>query len=123
MPILIVSPTLDLSQFMDAPVASLKLVEIAPDGTRRPIHVEVGCPRADGRGAWACSIRVGGLDSATRDIFGDNSLQALCLGLRLVRTDLEGALGRGSRLVHADDGSDFRLAAYFEDLSDGNTRS
>ena len=108
---------------MDVPVASLRLIEVAPSGTRTPIHVEVGCPHPDGRGAWACGIRVEGLDSKRRDICGEDSLQALCLGLRLVRTHLEGVLERGSSLVHADDGSEFRLVAYFEDLSDGDTKS
>ena len=100
---------------MDAPVASLKLVEISLGGTRTPINVEVGCPRPDGRGAWACAVRVDGLDSKARDIYGEDSLQALCLGLRLVRSHLEGVLERGSRLVGSDDDSEFLLAAYFGD--------
>ncbi len=108
---------------MDAPIASLKLVEISLSGTRTSIHVEVGCPRPDGHGAWACAIRVDGLDGKARDIYGEDSLQALCLGLRLVRSHLEGVLERGSRLVHSDDGSEFPLIAYFEDLSDGDTKS
>ncbi|MCI0748044.1 MAG: DUF4288 domain-containing protein [Verrucomicrobia subdivision 3 bacterium] len=107
---------------MDAPVASLKLVEVAPSGTRTPIHVEIGCPRPDRRGSWACAIRVAGLDSKPRDIYGEDSLQALCLGLRFVRTHLEGVLERGNRLVVADDGSAFPLEAYFEELSNGITR-
>ena len=108
---------------MNEPVASLRLVEVGSSGTRTPIHVEVGCPRPDGRGAWVCAIRVDGLDSEPRDIYGEDSLQALCLGLRFVRTHLEGVLERGSRLVHSDDGSEFALDAYFEDLSDGDTKS
>ena len=108
---------------MDAPIASLKLVEIALSGTRTPIHVEVGSPHPDGRGAWACSILVDGLDSKPRDIYGEDSLQALCLGLRLVRTHLEGVLERGGRLVHSDDDSEFSLGVYFEDLSHGDTKS
>ena len=108
---------------MDSPVASLNLVEVAPSATRTPIHVEVGCPHRDGRGAWACSILVDGLDSKPRDIYGEDSLQALCLGLRLVGTHLEGVLERGSRLIHSDDGSEFPLDAYFKDSSDGDTQS
>lgn len=108
---------------MGAPVASLKLIEIAASGRRTPIHVEVSCPRPDGRGAWACAIRVDGLDSTARDIYGEDSLQALCLGLQLVRTHLVGVLQRGGRLVYADDGSEFARTAYFEDLSDGDTNT
>jgi len=108
---------------MDAPVASLKLIEVAPSGTRAPIHVKVGCPHPDNRGAWACPILVDGLDSKPRDIYGEDSLQALWLGLRLVRTHLEEVLERGNRLVHSDDGSEFLLDTYFEDLSDGDTKS
>jgi hypothetical protein len=89
---------------------------------RTPVHVEVGRPHADGRGAWACPILVDGPDSKPRDIYGEDSLQALCLGLRLVRTHLEGVLERGSRLVHSEDGSEFPLDAYFEGFSDGDTK-
>ena len=108
---------------MDAPVASLKLVEVAPSGRRTPINVEVGRPHPDSRGAWACPVLVDGLDSKPRDIYGEDSLQALCLGLRLVRTHLEGVLERGSRLVYSDEGTEFPIDAYFEDLSDGDTKS
>ncbi len=107
---------------MDAPIASLNLVEVAPEGTRTPIHIEVGRPHPDGRGAWACPILVDGLDSKPRSIYGEDSLQALCLGLRLVRTHLKGVLERGSRLVQSDDDIEFPLDAYFEDLSDGDTK-
>jgi len=104
---------------MDAPIASLKLIEIAPGGTRTPIHVQIGCPRPDGRGAWACAILLGRLDSKPRVVYGEDSLQALCLALRLVRAQLEGVLERGHRLVDADDGGDFALETYFTDPSAG----
>ena len=100
---------------MEAAVANLKLIEVSPSGTRTQIYVEIGCPGPDGRGAWSCTVRVDGLDSKPREIYGEDSLQALCLALRLVRTHLEGALERGSRLVHADDESVFSLDNYFQD--------
>jgi hypothetical protein len=97
---------------MHTPIAFLKVVELAPSGTRTPIQVEVGCPRPDGRGAWACTVE--GIGSRPTEIHGEDSLQALCLGLRLVRTHLEAAIERGSTLLDADDGSEFPFRAYFE---------
>jgi|ERR1043166_150465 hypothetical protein len=108
---------------MDTPVASLKLVEVAPGATRTPIHIQIGCPHPDGRGAWACAIFVEGLDSKPRNIYGEDSLQALCLGLRIVRAYLEGVLERGHRLVDPDDDSDFSLNNYFENPPSGDTKS
>ena len=103
---------------MDSPVAKLELVEVGADGSRIPTRIELGQPHADGRGAWACSVSIDGHDHHTKDIYGEDSLQALCLGLRMVRLHLEIALARGSRLIDPDEGTDFPLQAYFERVLD-----
>ncbi|HWQ93673.1 MAG TPA: hypothetical protein VN673_18570, partial [Clostridia bacterium] len=38
------------------PIATLELMEIRPNGERRPIRAEVGAPRHDERGSWACPV-------------------------------------------------------------------
>lgn len=101
-----------------APVAVLELVEVTADGSRTPLRIELGQPRLHGRGAWACLVSVDGYDRPAKDIYGEDSLQSLCLGLRMVRLHLECALARGSRLVDPDEGTDFPMDAYFEELSD-----
>jgi len=102
---------------MNSPIATLKIVEIAADGSRMPMRLELGQPRPDGRGAWACQVSVDGYDHLSKDIHGEDSLQALCLALRLVRLHLEFPLERGSRLVYPDEGGDFSLHACFEKRS------
>lgn len=101
-------------------IATLDLAEIAATGRRTSIRVEIGRPHPDPRGGWACPVLVDGLDGKVRDIFGEDSLQALCLGLRIVRVHLACVLERGSRLVDARDDSDFPLEVYFKDLPDEN---
>lgn len=99
---------------MDSPIATLQVVEVAADGSRIPMRLELGQPRPDGRGAWACQVSVDGYDQRSKDMHGEDSLQALCLALRLFRLHLELPLKRGSRLVYPDEGGEFQLHAYFE---------
>ena len=108
---------------MESPVAILELVKVAASGIRTPIRVEVGqpYPDPDGRGGWICPVLVRGVDKKGIDIYGAGSLQALCLGLRYVRTRLESELERGSRLVYLEEDSDFQLGICFGDLPDGDT--
>lgn len=98
---------------MDFPMATLELVEITSADTRRPIRIEVGRPHPDGRGAWACSVLAQGLDAKVREIYGEDSFQALCLAIRHVHTYLKCVLEQGSRLVHVDGAGEFSLEAYF----------
>ena len=102
---------------MDSPAAILELVEVAADGSRTPLRIELAQPRPFEGGGWACLISVDGYDRHTKDIYGADSMQALCLGLRFVRLHLELALARGSRLVD-EDGSEFPFHLYFERVSD-----
>jgi hypothetical protein len=88
---------------MDSPIATLELVEVAANGARTPIHIEVGRPYHDPRGPWRCSILAGGIDREARDIFGEDSLQALSLGLEYLRTRLHFVLQRGGRLVDPEE--------------------
>src|SRR5207247_9007237 len=106
---------------MESPIATLELVEVAADGSRIPLRIELGQPRPDGRGAWACLVSVDGYDRHAKDTYGEDSLQALCLAMRMGRLRLYCALERGSRLVHSDQDPDSPLEAYFEEESDGQS--
>lgn len=99
---------------MDTPIASLHLTELTPSGEHKPIHIQVWCPY-DADGAWACSVFMDGLDSKPRTIYGEDSLQALCLALRMIRSELEGVLERGGRLIDSE-ASEFPIQAYFGKL-------
>jgi hypothetical protein len=105
---------------MDSPVATLEVIEVAADGARIPMRLELGQPRPDGRGTWVCQLSVDRHHLRLEDICGEDSLQALCLALRLFRLHLELAFERGSRLVYPDDGGEFPLHAYFERVLNEN---
>lgn len=70
---------------MTQPIVTLQLVETSPDGTVTPTELELHAPRDDGRGFYACLVSLSGTDNHKKDIYGEDSLQALCLGLRTVR--------------------------------------
>ena len=99
---------------MIAPIVSLDLVELQPGGGRVPIRIELQYPQPDGRGAWACNVMVEPFTDQPREIYGEDSLQALYLGLRLVRMYLELVLEGGSQLHYSNEDSPFPLDAYFQ---------
>jgi hypothetical protein len=109
---------------MDSPIASLKIVRVTADGRRIPITVEVGLPRQNtDAGEWSCPIQLAGIDDQVRPAYGDDSLQALCIALRHIRSQLETVIELGGRLIDAENGEDFPLEAYFgptRNKSDGN---
>ena len=96
---------------MDSPIASVDLAKVAKDGSRRHVHIEIGQPFPD-RGAWACPVFLRGINRKPKNVCGADSLQALCLALHFVRTQLERLLRRGTRILM--DAEDFPLNAYFD---------
>jgi len=111
------------------PIASLELMEVRPDGERRPIRAQLGAPHYDERGSWACPVLLTSIDGTVKEIHGEDSMQALCLGLSFIHTMLHSLLTQGSRLIDAKAGPDspsdtnFPLEAYFANLGppDGPT--
>ena len=95
------------------PVATLELIEVSPDGERKPVRVQIGQPHFDERGSWACPVVVTSISNKVREIQGEDSMQALCLGMQFVRSMLQSILERGSRLQHADAEADFHPEIYF----------
>ncbi|MFZ2642279.1 MAG: hypothetical protein WA117_14875 [Verrucomicrobiia bacterium] len=96
---------------MDSPIASVDLVKVTKDGSRRDVYIEIGQPFPD-RGAWACPAFLRGINRKPKNICGADSLQALCLALHFVRTQLEKFLRRGGRILMGTE--DFPLNAYFD---------
>lgn len=98
---------------MDA-IATLELLKISPDGERTPVNVHVGRPCRDEGGFWTCPVEISNININAADIAGDDSMQALCLGLRFAREMLHLVIERGSRLVDPQEGKeDFPFEAYF----------
>ena len=95
------------------PVATLALVELAPDGTRSPVCAQIWRPRHDERSSWACPVLVSTINETPRNIYGEDSMQALCLAVRFVHLMLQSVVERGSRLLNSEDDEDFPLQTYF----------
>lgn len=108
---------------MSSPIAKLELIEVTAKGERLPLSVSIDAPRPGERAPWSCAVSVDGFERSTRDIHGEDAMQALLLGLRLVRTYLVMAIERGSRLVSPDSDIDFPFHAYFERLADEDSIS
>jgi hypothetical protein len=102
-----------LSEYIMEPVATLELIQVSPDGERKPVRVQIGQPQFDERGSWACPVIITSVSDKVREIHGDDSMQALCLGIQFVRSMLQSALDGGSRLLHADEDTDFHPEVYF----------
>ena len=85
-------------------VASMNLIGVAPDGAEQVFVAGVGKPTRQPAGEWGC-LTVTSDDQEARPIYGETSLQALCLGLSFIRLRLEAFLETGGRLFW-DDGRD-----------------
>ena len=96
--------------------ASLEVIGVQRGGERFPIVISIGVPYEEagsaGRVRWACPVAIEGLYSRLADMVGENSLQALCLAIYLVRLLLQGFIEDGGRLL-LHSGEDFPLDAYF----------
>jgi hypothetical protein len=102
------------------PIAELKLSGVQADGRIVSITASVGQPYQT-EGHWRCPVRLVGIDDHLADIAGEDSLQALCLALRLLGQHLADFLAKGGRLFVEGGGLDdpdteLPLEAYFGTL-------
>ena len=93
-------------------IAALDLVAISRSGEERPIAVRLETPRITAHGSWVCALTLDGLHDQLPPIEGADSLQALCLALRVAEITLRGFVDDGGRLVFPH-GEAFLLDAYF----------
>ena len=103
---------------MDDPVATLQLIEVWPNGRRVPAQVQIGKPFRETDGSWACPILVTTVNEKIRHIRGEDSMQALCLGVQFAGQMLQLVVDRGGRLLCAGEGADdgdFPINAFFGD--------
>jgi hypothetical protein len=96
-------------------VSEEALSALLPDGRVVPIHIRVGRPRPRPTGEWACPVDAEGLPGwqGSRDIFGEGSLQALMLGLGLLRSVLLDATARGTVFRWPDSEEVFHVELLF----------
>ena len=101
----------DLSEL----VGSLQLLGVDSEGEEHSFVVGVGRPYLRPTGEWACPTLCHDVQKP-RSIYGQDSLQALCLGLSFIRSRLEDFLDKGGRLFlpgGRDEVSQRDLATWF----------
>lgn len=97
---------------MEQWIASVDLVAVHPDGSRRPLTLRVAVPAPNADGIWACRAELVGLYDGLAPMGGEDALQALCLALGLVATLLRDFRAGGGRVEYPG-GGEFPLEAYF----------
>jgi hypothetical protein len=97
-------------------VAKLAVTAVRPSGERLALTAEIGRPREEHDGRWACSIAIAPLKSKLDDVRGADSFHAVWLACVLVLKLLGNLKAEGWRLEN-EDGSEFPLEAYRTGLS------
>ena len=95
-----------------------KIIETSLDcvdqtGQRSRLVVELGRPYRALEGEWACPVAIHGLHDRLQDVRGEDSLQALCLAVSLIRSLLSSYLEDGGLLMHPDTDYPYDLNATF----------
>jgi hypothetical protein len=92
-------------------VARLDVVGVRPEGERLALRAEIGRPREERDGRWACSIAISPLETKLDDVRGTDSFHAVWLACALVLKLLGNLEAEGWRLENPD-GSAFPLEEY-----------
>ena len=93
-------------------IANFSLDAVDADGHPFLLTVEIGAPyRHEKYEAWACPVSVLPLFDKLSDQVGEDSFQALCLGIRLTQALLEDFVSKGGSLLVG--GEAFPFEAYF----------
>jgi hypothetical protein len=103
-------------------VASAQFLAVDRNGTESVIRVGVGRPSKQPTGEWACPTLTYDFQEP-KPVYGEDSLQALCLGLYLIRSRLEGWLDLGGRLFAGEPPEEVnrsQLSAWFGALGTQN---
>jgi hypothetical protein len=99
-------------------MAKLEVIGVRPDGERLELKAQIGRPREERDGRWACAIEVAPLKQQPDDVRGADSFHATWLACALVLKLLENLQAEGWRLENRD-GSEFPLEQYKAGLAPG----
>jgi hypothetical protein len=97
-------------------VAKLEVIGVRPQGDRVALRAEIGRPREERDGRWACAIAIAPLESKIDDVRGTDSFHAVWLACALVLKLLGNLEAEGWKLENAD-GSAFPLEDYKSGLA------
>lgn len=94
-------------------IANITITAVGAEGQVFPLDIAVGVPFVSERHrTWACALTLHPLWPEPAEIAGEDSLQALCLALRVARSMLDSFCEDGGQLLF-DDGAPFPLDTYF----------
>jgi len=99
-------------------IAKLEVVGVREGRERVELTLQIGRPREERDGRWACSIEIVPLETQPEDVRGTDSFHAVWLACALVLKLLENLRAEGWNLQNGD-GSEFPLDAYRTGLDAG----
>jgi len=74
-----------------------ELLLIRSDGSETLLTIRIGFPLKRGQG-WVCPCEIDGLEPQYVDIHGEDSIQAICLALKVVRSRLSSVINAGNTI-------------------------
>jgi len=98
---------------MIATTGMIELICVRPNGERVPVTVAVGHPYPTIEGDWACPVEIAGLHGRLTDVHGTDSLQTLCLAIKMIGSLLASFVAEGGRIRDPKTGKDVDLDTYF----------
>jgi hypothetical protein len=98
---------------MIATTGKVQLTCVRPNGECVPVTVAVGHPYPTIEGDWVCPVELAGLHGRLTDVHGTDSLQALCLAIKLIGSLLTSFVAEGGRIIDPKTGKDVELETYF----------
>jgi hypothetical protein len=99
-------------------IAKLEVVGVREGRERVELTLQIGRPREERDGRWACSIEIAPLETQPEDVRGTDSFHAVWLACALVLKLLENLKVDGWSLRNKD-GTEFPLDAYRSGLDAG----
>jgi hypothetical protein len=93
-------------------IASSDLLCVHPDGTEVHVVARLASPTRRADGLWVSTFVVDSLHDA-QDMTGEDSLQALCMAMSMIRALLERFIEQGGRVLSPEDGTEFPIDATF----------
>lgn len=94
-------------------IAESRIRCLPPKGKPFTIHVQIGQPVKVDKAVWACPVDMKPLYKRLGPICGEDSLQSICLALRLIKDLLRDAQKKGNQLRIPRTKHAFPLEAYF----------
>lgn len=94
---------------MKSPIAATAIVYVPVTGEEIATEIQIGAPREESEGTWACDVEMPGVERL-RTIHGADSLHALLLALGFLSDRLEYLADHGARFLWPESREPSRIA-------------